>query len=97
MEDKRRFNRLDLVQDGAVVSCAGIEEKGKISDISRGGMKVFFSQPMEIGAVIHGQFRVLSDREPFFVKGIITRVVGVDNMWEVAVKFEKVSTIPLDA
>ena len=97
MDDKRRFNRLCLAPEGIAISCADIEREGKILDISIGGMKAFFSQPVEMGTVINGQFRIFPNAGPFFVKGKVTRVVGIDNMWEAVVKFEKVSTIPLDA
>lgn len=95
MEERRKFERLPKEREKAVISFSGSREEAEVLDISTGGMKVFFSRPVEVGSVISGEFRVTPDIGPFYVKGRINRVVQKDDRWEVAVEFEKVSTYPI--
>lgn len=96
MEERRKFNRWHLTEGRAtVVECEGTKEKVSVVDVSAGGMKVFFAQPVYLGNVVYGKLDVLSDIRPFFIKGKITRVNKKDNRFETVVEFEQVSTLPL--
>ena len=98
MEERRKFNRWYVEEEEkAVIACAGVKEEGKIVDISAGGMKINLSRPVEIGSIVSGEFKILSTISPFFVRGKVSRVIEKEGMWEVAVEFEKVSTLPLEA
>ena len=97
MDDKRKFSRFGGETTKAVVSCAGIKENATILDVSVGGMRVFLSRSVELGALIHGEFKIFSNKAPFFIKGKVTRVKKMKRNWEVATTFDKVSTIPLQA
>ncbi|MCD6583468.1 MAG: PilZ domain-containing protein [Candidatus Omnitrophica bacterium] len=97
MEERRKFNRWYVEEEKAVISCAGVREEGKVVDISAGGMKINLSRPVEIGSIIYGEFKILPTIGSFFVRGKVSRVMEKEGMWEVAVEFEKVSTLPLEA
>lgn len=92
MQEKRAFNRWYLAKDKtAVVSCGDIREEAKILDISAGGMKISFSQPLDIGATISGDFTVIPNIPPFSVQGTVKRVREIKGAWEIAVKFDKIT------
>jgi len=94
MEDKRQFNRwFREGEDVAVVSCADVKDKGYIVDMSVGGMRVAMHKPVTIGEVVYGQFNVMDF--PYYVRGRVNRVVPAGEQWEVAITFDKVSSIPL--
>jgi len=94
MEEKRKFNRW-YTQNKATISYEGVKNEVSLLDVSAGGMRFFSDQPLEIGSLIYGEFKVLSQLNPFFVKGRVIRTQQKDsNRWEIAVRFEKVSTLP---
>jgi hypothetical protein len=96
MEEKRRFNRWDISSDGmATVSYDGGREQVEILDISTGGMRVNFGKAMDIGQIVYGEFKILPQVGPFFIRGKIVRAFEHDGSWETSVAFEKVSSIPL--
>jgi len=96
MGDKRRTERLGVGSDNkAVLSCRGVKEEASIIDVSTGGMKVVLAHPVDSGAEVTGEFRVLPFMGPFFVKGKVNRVAEIDGQWELGISFDKVSTCPL--
>lgn len=93
MTEKRKFNRWHTEkQKDTVISGPGIEKKVKILDISAGGMKICLPQPINVGVVIRGEFKIFPHLGPFFVKGKVIRVTEKEGVWEVAIEFEKIST-----
>ena len=97
MEDKRTFNRWCTEREKSAATCAGVTEEVKMVDIGAGGMRVTSSRPLDYGATVYGQFEILPQLGPYYVKGTITRVTEADGSWDTAVKFDKISTIPLYA
>lgn len=97
MEERRKYNRwyLDAGEEKAVVSWAGRQENVRIIDISAGGIKMAFYEPVEIGTTIFGEFKVLPHLGPFYIRGKVKRVTENEGIWEVVVEFEKVSSLPL--
>jgi len=96
MEDKRQFGRwFREGEDVAVVSCAEVKDKGQIIDVSAGGMRVNMHKPVNVGETVYGQFKVMDF--PYYVKGHVNRVMVRGQEWEVAISFDKVSSIPIGA
>ena len=94
MENKRQFDRWSREgEDVAVLSCADIKDKSKIIDVSVGGMRVNMHKPVNVGETVYGQFNVMSF--PYYVKGRVNRVMEHGAEWEVAISFDKVSSIPI--
>ncbi len=98
MEERRKFNRWYLEEkEKAVISLADTENKEEVEvvDISAGGMRFFSSRPVEIGTTVYGEFKVLPNLGPYFIKGRVNRVEKrKEDAWEIAIQFEKVRTIP---
>ncbi|MCP4652119.1 MAG: PilZ domain-containing protein [Candidatus Omnitrophica bacterium] len=96
MDEKRGFNRWAVENsDKAVVSCADAKEEGAILDMSVSGMRVSLHKPLDVGSVVYGQFNVLDF--PYYVRGKVNRLMEIHGEWEVAIAFEKVSSVPLNA
>jgi hypothetical protein len=96
MEDKRLFNRLFREgEDQAVFrrrdNGQGV---GSIIDLSAGGMRVALRDEVNVGEELYGHFQVLD--MPYYVRGKVNRVAAQGNDWEVAIAFEKVSSIPIE-
>jgi c-di-GMP-binding flagellar brake protein YcgR len=77
----------------------GAGEEGFLVDISPGGMKVLLEDDVKSGTEISGQFRILPNAGPFYVKGVVTWVKPLKEKkgsanYEVGVKFLKINTIP---
>ncbi len=98
MEEKRKWSRLNVEEkERTFISCTDSKNKGEILDMSAGGMKVTFSKPVELGAIISGEFKVPPRTGPFYMIGKVSRVTERKGAWEVGLEFEKVSTIPVNA
>ncbi len=97
MEGKRKFNRLYAKEKKAIVSWGGTKNEVGLLDVSAGGMRFFSTQPLELGELVYGEFKILSNLDSFFIKGRVIRSTKKEDadLWEIAVKFEKISTIPL--
>jgi hypothetical protein len=94
--DNRSVNRWYLDrEEKAVVSCSGEREEATIIDIGAGGMKVSLCRSLGVGAIVYGEFKILPQLGPFFVRGKVVRVDQKSGLWETSVSFDKVSSIPL--
>jgi len=95
MDDKRSFNRwFREGEDQAVVTCSNqTQDVGNIIDVSVGGMRVALHKPVTVGEEVYGQFQVMDF--PYYVHGKVNRVLPQGGDWEVAIAFDKVSSIPL--
>ena len=97
MEDKRQAARWQIEdKKKAVISYLGEREEVDLLDVSSGGMKVRLSHPVASGALVTGEFKILSHMGPFFVRGVVNRVEEKGGAWESAIQFQKVSTFPLE-
>ena len=97
MEDKRKFIRWSEPKEKSAISCAELEGEVDVLDMSAGGMRILCSKPLEVGTVVYAELRIIPQIKPFFVMGRVTRSTARDNVYDVAIKFDKVSTIKLAA
>jgi len=97
MEDKRRFTRWAEPKEKSAISCAELEGEVDVLDMSAGGMRISCSKPLAIGTVVYAELRIIPQIKPFFVIGKVTRIIPRDNVYDTAIKFDKVSTIKLPA
>ncbi|OPX28315.1 MAG: hypothetical protein B1H08_06130 [Candidatus Omnitrophica bacterium 4484_171] len=93
MEDKRKFIRWNEPKEKSAISCAELEGEVDVLDMSAGGMKILCSRHLEVGTVVYAELRIIPQIKPFFVIGKVTRSTARDNVYDVAIKFDKVSTI----
>jgi Tfp pilus assembly protein PilZ len=98
-EERRKFARL-TTKENTVLDKEGAKQGACLTDISPGGMKIACDNAVEIGSVISGQFKILPNLGPFYVKGEVVWIKpGPEQTdsrsYEVGVKFNKVSTIPI--
>jgi hypothetical protein len=68
-------------------------------DISPGGMKVLLENEVTTGDTISGQFKILPNCGPFYVKGVVTWIRPIKDKTEnanyaIGIKFTQVNTIP---
>jgi len=97
MEEKRKFTRWNEPIEKSAISCTEIEGEVDVLDMSAGGMRVLCSKHLEVGTVVYAELRIIPQIKPFFVMGKVTRSTARDNVYDVAIKFDKVSTIKLAA
>jgi len=95
MEEKRQFIRWAEPKEKSAVSCAELEGNVDVLDMSAGGMRISCSKPLTIGTVVYAELRIIPQIKPFFVMGKVTRAIQKNNVYDVAIKFDKVSAIKL--
>ena len=76
-----------------IISSSRGEEEVKLADISATGMRFFIPQSLGLGSIIYSKFKILPNLFHFFIRGKVVRIQKKEGDWEVAVEFEKVSTI----
>lgn len=94
MAENRKFSRLPCAEKKGVILQESRREEVSIIDLSTGGMRISLYKPLGIGSDLYGEFKVLPNTGPFFIKGKVTRICENNGSWEAAVRFDKVSTIP---
>jgi hypothetical protein len=96
MDEGRRFNRVCFQEHRkGTILYADQRDEVNILDLSAGGMRIASYRPIPLGEDISGEFRVLPQGGPFFVRGRVTRITENNGAWEAVVQFDRVSTIPL--
>ncbi len=96
MDEKRKFSRCDL-SEKTHLSLKDRKEDVEIQDLSTGGMRVVTKHALDKEESFSGEFKVLSNIAPFFVKGKVIWSTQKGNIFESGLAFSKVSTIPLAA
>jgi len=97
MEEKRKFSRWGLDNERAYIDLEGQKEEVQILDISIAGMRVIANRPIDKDRQVTGEFKILPNIGPFFVRGKVIWSTERDKNFESGIEFEKVSTIPLEA
>jgi len=100
MEERRKFRRFSTKEKTLLDKEDGNKQEGSLVDISPGGMKTICDNEVTIGSVISGQFKILPNVGPFYIRGEVSWVKPADDKtnpshFEIGVKFNKVSTIPI--
>ena len=95
MEERRKFGRWDEPTVKSAVSFADLQQDIEVLDMSAGGIRVSCSQPLAIGTVVYGELRIIPQVKPFFIMGKVTRLDQKGDVFEAAIKFDKVSTIKI--
>lgn len=98
MKERRKFKRLPKNESTVFQKGDGQSQEGKVLDISTGGMKIVLDNDPKIGSSIIGQFEILPGMGHFYACGEVVWVKpgeGKAKDFEVGIKFNKVSTIPL--
>lgn len=100
MVEKRRFSRLQAKEKVFLQKEQGRQEEVMLLDVSPGGMRVLLNDKINVGSRILGQFKIIPEGGPFYVQGEVVWVKPTIDMtkqpgFEVGIKFNKVSTIPL--
>ena len=100
MEERRKFTRLSAKEKTFLDRENGNKQEGCLLDISPGGMKIICDNEVMIGSVISGQFKILPNVGPFYIRGEVSWVKAADDKinpshFEIGVKFNKISTIPI--
>jgi Tfp pilus assembly protein PilZ len=98
-DERRKFARL-ITKENTVLDKEGKKQDACLADISPGGMKIACDNSVEIGSTISGQFKILPNLGPFYVKGEVVWIKPCQEQtssqsYELGVKFNKVSTIPI--
>lgn len=99
MEERRKFTRLSAKEKTFLDKDVGNKQGSCLVDISPAGMKIIRDNEVKIGSVISGQFKILPDVGPFYIRGEVSWVKPAGDKthpshFEIGVKFNKVSTIP---
>jgi len=97
MEDKRQFRGWESPKDKANIMCEKLQEEVEVIDMSAGGIRLSCSNPPQVGSIVYAQLRIVPQVKPFYVMGRVTRVFPKNGLFEVAIKFEKISTLQISS
>ncbi len=99
MIEKRKSNRLTKNEE-TFISQDKTQKKGiKIIDISLGGMRVMMNEELKIGTILLGQFNILPNDSPFYIKGEVawskpSQEENNSYQTEIGIRFTQISAIP---
>lgn len=97
MDEKRKFNRLSVEKGKKIlIEFEGHREHIPLIDISATGMKFNSSHPIDTGILIYAKIPILPNANIYYIKGNVIRVDQKEDYFEISVKFEIVSTQPLE-
>jgi hypothetical protein len=99
MQERRKFRRLETKEKTSLNKEGAEVEEGRLLDISPGGMRIILEKESPVGSLISGQFKILPNAGPFYIKGEVAWVKPSpapegSRVFEVGIKFNKVSAIP---
>jgi hypothetical protein len=99
MDEKRKFKRFETKEATFLNKEEGKPQEGSILDISPGGMRIVLDQETPLGSAISGQFKILPNLGPFYVKGEVAwvkpaKMTESQNSFLIGIKFNKVSALP---
>jgi len=100
MEERRKHRRFSTKEKTLLGKDDGNKQESCLIDISQGGMKILCDNEVKTGSVISGQFKILPNLGPFYIRGEVAWVKPVDDKtnplhFEIGVKFNKVSALPI--
>ena len=100
MEERRRFRRT-TAKEKALLQAKESKHEGSLLDISSGGMRLLSDNEITIGSCVSGQFKIMPHMGNFYVTGEVVWTKPAKEpqrtAYEVGIKFNKVSTIPIPA
>lgn len=98
MEERRKFRRwYPEGGEKVIVVQAGSSQEMALLDISPGGMKFSCSTALAVGLTIEARVDVLPGAGPFYVRGCVCRTQQRNDLWEIAVTFQKIRTYSLSS
>ena len=103
MEERRRFRRTPAKEKAFLQGKEAKRQEGLLMDVSSGGMRFLSDAKLKIGASLFGQFKIMPNLGDFYIAAEVVWVKPVTKepdhatTYEVGIKFNKVSTIPISA
>lgn len=99
MRERRKFSRWNTREKVNLNIKDGRQEE-LVLDISPAGMRVVLDNELKTGSIVSGQFKIIANQEPFYVRGEVVWVRrAVDQInrtcYEIGIKFNKISTTPI--
>ena len=94
-EEKRRFNRWCPSELNTNIKIEGAQDEVKVSDVCASGMKVLLPRSVVVGTEVMGILHIPTVNAPFYVCGPVVRQQQSGDLWEAAIRFDRVSVTPL--
>jgi c-di-GMP-binding flagellar brake protein YcgR len=99
MRERRKFSRWST-REKVNFNLKDARQEELVLDISPGGMRVVLDNELKVGSIISGQFKIIANQEPFYVRGEVVWVRrAIDQInrpcYEIGIKFNKISTTPI--
>ena len=100
MLEKRKANRRPTSEETLLSKDDGQKTGVKLVDISLGGMRVLMNENLKTGSILLGQFNILPNCGPFYIKGEVawSKPCHEKNhpyKFEIGIRFAKINTIPI--
>lgn len=98
MQEKRKFRRSASKETASLESKEGSKQESQIVDVSSSGMRIFSDVSIKTGAHLSGKFKIIPNSGHFYVSGEVVWVKPAKDPsqgYEAGIKFNKVSTIPI--
>jgi hypothetical protein len=100
MQEKRKANRLPTNEETLLSKDDGLKTGVKLVDIGLGGMRVLMNENLKTGAILLGQFKILPNCGPFYIKGAVAwskpcQEKNHPYKFEIGIRFTKINTIPI--
>jgi hypothetical protein len=95
MNEKRKFSRWHPIMSvKSDITCAGEQHEVDVLDISAVGMRIFLEKPTAVGTKLAGKLEIPYSLSRFYVEGKITRIRESGDVWEAAVRFDRIVACP---
>ncbi len=101
MRERRKFFRLPSDDNAVLEAEKGSQLQSQLLDVSSGGMRILtHNKNIKIGNTISGQFKINPNMGNFYVRGTVVWVTSKSETskttaYEIGIKFDKISTLPL--
>ena len=96
MDERRRFRRSPAKEKAFLKSRENKPHEGLLMDVSSGGMRILSNANIKIGTALTGQFKIMPNLGNFYVSAEVVWSKPLSKDYEVGIKFNKVSTIPVE-
>ena len=101
MEERRKFRRSSTKEKASLESKEGSKQESTLLDVGSGGMRILSESNVKPGSAISGKFKIMPDSGHFYVSGEVRWVKPTTKdrhqpPYEIGIKFNKVSTIPIN-
>lgn len=101
MDEKRKYKRTPAMEKAFLKCKENTPQEGELLDVSSGGLRMLSAAKIKVGSTLTGKFKIMPQLGSFYISGEVVWVKPITDasnqaVYEVGIKFNKVSTIPTE-